>query len=190
MVVMGISKPQRMFSVRNPSVFQMPLRGRGGRRTWYGSDVPSDCVYEFITGHKEQLASEVHCCRMYRHGICIWVIASGPEKVCEKPGDGQGDADLPKEVRPGNEKRVREGKMEDPYRNAKEEKEECNKQERNIQPPYASQNRQKPDLDRKCHKEQRPYDQFEAGFFLVFTPPVCGGQGESRRDTVERCRYP
>ena len=96
MVAMGISKAQRMDPVRNPSTFQMSLRGRRGRRIWYGSDVPSDCIYEFITGHKEQLTSEVHHCGMYRHGIRVWVIASGPEKACEEPGDGQGDANLSK----------------------------------------------------------------------------------------------
>lgn len=31
---------------------------------------------------------------MYRHGVRIWVVAFGPEEVCEELGDGQGRSNL------------------------------------------------------------------------------------------------
>ena len=33
---------------------------RGGRKVRRGSDLASDCVYELVTGHEEQLTGEVH----------------------------------------------------------------------------------------------------------------------------------
>jgi len=75
--------------VRGSRAIQMPLRGRGGRKVRCRPDFPSNCVYELVTGHKEQLTNEVHRCGMDWHGIRIRIVTFGPEEVREKFGDGE-----------------------------------------------------------------------------------------------------
>ena len=73
---------------------QMPLRGRGGWKVWCCPNFPPNRIYELVTDHEEQLASEVHHRGMHWHGIRIRVVAFGPEKIREKLGDEEGRSNL------------------------------------------------------------------------------------------------
>jgi len=125
------NKARQAYFARDLCVTQVPLRGWAGVRIWFCPDFPTNCVHELVTGHKGQLADEVHRCRMDWHGIRIWVVAFGPEEVCQKFGDRERRSDLLKLDRLTGQERNLAGvlKKEGPHRNAKEQNKEYNEQE-------------------------------------------------------------
>ena len=81
-------KVRQAYFTGNLSVTRVPLRGsRGGREVWCCPDFPTNCIYELITSHKEQLTNEVHRCRMHRHGIRVWIVPFGPQEVRQELGN-------------------------------------------------------------------------------------------------------
>ena len=69
--------------------YSSAFKAEGGREVWFCPNFPANCINKLVTGHKEQLTSEIHHRGMDWHGIRIWIVALGPEELRQKSGDGE-----------------------------------------------------------------------------------------------------